>query len=84
MALRVRGPRGRRPLGWLTRAAGLDGSHDRWAWLSPFHAQGVVQAWIFGIETRFAAVLPSLVSLVTVVGVSLVVLFLRVDAPARA
>ena len=80
----VRGPRGRRPLGWLTRAAGLDGSRDRWAWLSPFHAQGVVQAWIFGIEPRFATVLPSLVSLVTVAGVSLVVLFLRVDAPARA
>jgi hypothetical protein len=43
-----------------------------------------VQAWIFGIERRFAAVLPSLVSLVVVATVSLVVLFLRVDAPARA
>jgi ABC-2 type transport system permease protein len=80
----VRAPRGQRRLGWLTRAAGIDGTVDRWAWLSPFHAQGVVQAWIFGIEKRFAAVLPSLVSLGVVAGVSLVVLFLRVDAPARA
>jgi hypothetical protein len=83
-AVEVRRPRGRRPLGWFARAAGIDGTTDRWAWLSPFHAQGVVQAWIFGIERRFAAVLPSLVSLVVVAGVSLVVLFLRVDAPARA
>jgi hypothetical protein len=83
-AVEVRRPRGRRPLGWFARAAGIDGTTDRWAWLSPFHAQGVVQAWIFGIERRFAAVLPSLVSLVVVATVSLVVLFLRVDAPARA
>jgi ABC-2 type transport system permease protein len=79
-----RRPRSRRPLGWLARAAGIDRTVDRWAWLSPFHAQGVVQAWIFGIERRFAAVLPSLASLVVVAGVSLVVLFFRVDAPARA
>jgi hypothetical protein len=83
-AVEVRRPRGRRPLGWFARAAGIDGTTDRWAWLSPFHAQGVVQAWIFGIERRFAAVLPSLVSLVVVATASLVVLFLRVDAPARA
>lgn len=80
----VRGPRGQRRLGWLARAAGIDGTVDRWAWLSPFHAQGVVQAWIFGIERRPAAVLPSLASLVVVAGASLVILFLRVDAPARA
>jgi hypothetical protein len=83
-AIVVRSPRSQRRLGWLARAAGIDGAIDRWAWLSPFHAQGVVQAWIFGIEKRFAAVLPSLVSLGVVAGVSLVVLFLRVDAPARA
>ncbi|MFM7136212.1 MAG: ABC transporter permease subunit [Planctomycetota bacterium] len=81
----VRRPlRGPRRLNWLLRAAGIDGAVDRWAWLSPFHAQGVVQAWIFGIEKRFASVLPSLVSLAAIAGVSLVVLFLRVDAPARA
>jgi len=79
----VQVPRGRRRLNWLARATGIDGTVDRWAWLSPFHAQGVVQAWIFGIETRFAAVVPSLVSLAVVAGGSLAVLFLRVDAPAR-
>ncbi len=79
------GPRPRpRRLSWLARAAGIDGSVDRWAWLSLFHAQGVVQAWIFGIERRLAAVLPSLAMLAVVTAGSLVVLFLRVDAPARA
>jgi ABC-2 type transport system permease protein len=79
------GPRPRpRRLSWLARAAGIDGSVDRWAWLSLFHAQGVVQAWIFGIERRLAAVLPSLAMLTVVTAGSLVVLFLRVDAPARA
>lgn len=76
-------PRSRR-LGWLAQAAGIDQTADRWAWLSLFHAQGVVQSWVFGIEKRFAVVLPSLLSLVTVAAGSLVVLFLRVDAPARA
>ncbi len=80
----VRERQGPRRLGWLARAAGIDGTADRWAWLSLFHAQGVVQAWIFGLERRFADVLPSLCSLATVAGVSLVILFLRVDAPARA
>ena len=77
---RESGPR----LGWLARAAGIDGTEDRWAWLSLFHAQGVVQGWIFGVGPRWSAVLPSLVSLAVVAAVSLVVLFLRVDAPARA
>jgi hypothetical protein len=80
----VRGPRSQRRLGWFARAAGIGGTVDRWAWLSPFHSQGVVQAWIFGIERRFAVVLPSLVSLAAIAGGSLFVLFLRVDAPARA
>lgn len=72
-----------RRLGWLARAAGLDGTEDRWAWLSLFHAQGVVQGWIFGSETSLSAVLPSLASLALVAVGSLLVLYLRVDAPAR-
>jgi len=68
---------------WLSRAAGLDPNIDRWAWLSPYHALGVIQAWIFGIETRWKAVLPPLVSLCVVSLVSAVVLWWRVDAPAR-
>jgi len=75
---RVRGFR------WLSRAAGLDPEIDRWAWISPYHALGVVQAWIFGIETRWHAVLPPLVSLLVVTTVSALVLWRRVDAPARA
>jgi ABC-2 type transport system permease protein len=80
-AARARG--NARRLGWLARAAGLDGTEDRWAWLSLFHAQGVVQGWIFGTEQRWSAVVPSLISLGLVAGGSLVVLYLRVDAPAR-
>lgn len=77
-------PRHSPRLGWLARAAGIDDTVDRWAWLSLYHAQGVVQAWIFGIEWRSAVVLPPLVSLVVVALGSLGVLLLRVDAPARA
>jgi ABC-2 type transport system permease protein len=77
------GPR-QPPPSWLAQAAGLDGQIDRWAWLSLFHAQGVVQAWIFGLETRAAAVGPPLATLVVVSVVSLVILLVRVDAPARA
>ena len=69
--------------GWLARAAGLDGGIDRWAWLSLHHALGVVQAWIFGIERRAAAVVPPLVTMAAVVVGSLVVLARRVTAPAR-
>jgi hypothetical protein len=77
-------PRRSHRLGWLARAAGIDDTVDRWAWLSLYHAQGVVQAWIFGIEKRFAVVLWPLVTLSVVAIGSVIVLFLRVDAPARA
>jgi len=76
--------RGRPTPGWLARAAGLETSVDRWAWLSLYHAQGVVQAWIFGIERRPGVVIPPLATLLAVAGVSLVILGHRVDAPARA
>ena len=68
---------------WLAKAAGMDPSIDRWAWLSPYHALGVIQAWIFGIETRPQAVVPSLLSLAIVVLVAVIVLFNRIDAPTR-
>ncbi|MEX0669644.1 MAG: hypothetical protein WD060_04200 [Pirellulales bacterium] len=69
---------------WIARAAGLDDTIDRWAWLSPYHAVGVVQAWIFGVETRPRAVLPSVVSLTVVSILSAVVLARRVALPTRA
>jgi hypothetical protein len=61
----------------------MDPSIDRWAWLSPYHALGVMQAWIFGIETRPQAVVPSLVSLAIVSLAAVIVLFNRIDAPTR-
>lgn len=77
-----RGSRGR--FRWLAKAAGMDPTIDRWAWLSPYHALGVVQAWIFGIETRPQAVVPSLVSLLLVAVLAVLVLLDRIDAPTRA
>jgi ABC-2 type transport system permease protein len=83
-------PRGYRQEGlrgrfrWLAKAAGMDPTIDRWAWLSPYHALGVMQAWIFGIETRPQAVVPSLVSLAIVSLVAVLVLLNRIDAPTRA
>ena len=77
-------PRTSPRLSWLARAAGIDNTVDRWAWLSLYHAQGVVQAWIFGIEKRLAVVLPPLASLLAVTLGSILVLLVRVDAPARA
>jgi ABC-2 type transport system permease protein len=68
---------------WFAKAAGMDPSIDRWAWLSPYHALGVMQAWIFGIETRPQAVVPSLVSLAIVSLAAVIVLFNRIDAPTR-
>ena len=68
---------------WLAKAAGMDPVIDRWAWLSPYHALGVVQAWIFGTETRPQAVVPSMVSLAIVSLVAVIVLFNRIDAPTR-
>jgi len=84
-----RGPGdGRRPdarrARWFSRVTGIDGTIDRWAWLSPYHALGVIQAWVFGIEQRWQAILPPLLSLSIVSVVSAVVLWWRVDAPARA
>jgi len=80
-----RGPRpDRGRFRWLVKAAGMDTMLDRWAWLSPYHALGVVQAWIFGIETRTAAIVPCLVSLAAVSIIAVIVLLFSIDAPTRA
>jgi hypothetical protein len=68
---------------WLAAAAGVDPRLDRWAWMSPYHALGVVQASIFGIERRPAAVVPSLAMLVMAACAAAGILAWRVDAPAR-
>ena len=69
---------------WLARAAGLDTALDRWAWLSPYHAVGAVQAAIFGVERRPEAVLPSVAALVAISLASCAVLAWRVAAPMKA
>ncbi len=79
-------PRRRPPPGgfrWLQRAAGLDPKIDRWSWVSPYHALGVLQGAVFGFERRPEAIIPPLVSLTTICLVSAVVLRNRVGAPAR-
>lgn len=73
-----------RKVRWFAKAAGLDPTIDPWAWISPYHSLGVMQGWIFGIERRPQAILPPLAALVTLSVVSIVVLWRRVDAPARA
>jgi len=74
----------RRRMNWLARAAGIDAGVDRWAWISPYHAVGVVQAWMFGVETRPRAVVPSAVALAIASLGSALVLAWRVAAPLRS
>jgi ABC-2 type transport system permease protein len=73
-----------RKVRWFAKAAGLDPTIDPWAWISPYHSLGVMQGWIFGIERRPQAILPPLIALVTISVISIVILWRRVDAPARA
>jgi len=72
-----------RRISWLARAAGLDTAIDRWSWVSPYHAVGVIQAWIFGVERRPAAVIPPALALTVVSVVAVIVLAWRVAAPMR-
>jgi ABC-2 type transport system permease protein len=69
---------------WVARAAGVDTTIDRWSWISPYHAVGVIQAWIFGVESRPQAVLPPAIALAVVSVASILVLAWRVAAPMRA
>jgi ABC-2 type transport system permease protein len=73
-----------RRVDWVARAAGVDTTIDRWSWLSPYHAIGVIQARIFGVETRPEAYVPPAVALGVVSLVSIIVLAWRVAAPLRA
>jgi ABC-2 type transport system permease protein len=75
-------PQSRR-INWLARAAGLDTTIDRWSWVSPYHAVGVIQAWIFGVERRPEAVIPPALALTAVSVMAVIVLARRVAAPMR-
>jgi ABC-2 type transport system permease protein len=72
-----------RSISWLARAAGLDTAIDRWSWVSPYHAVGVIQAWIFGVERRPEAVIPPALALAVISVAAVVVLAWRVAAPMR-
>jgi hypothetical protein len=69
---------------WVARAAGVDTTIDRWSWVSPYHAIGVIQAWIFGVERRPEAYVPPVIAMIVVSLVSIIVLAWRVAAPLRA
>ena len=68
----------------LARAAGVDRRIDRWSWVSLYHALGVVQAGVFGIEQRPRALVPPALALAAVSTLSLAVLARRADSPIRA
>ena len=74
----------RRNFRWFARAAGIDTGQDRWAWVSPYHALGAVQAAIFGIDTRPSSWWPSSMTLLLMSVSSLVILSWRITAPASS
>ncbi|MBT3211666.1 MAG: ABC transporter permease subunit [Planctomycetaceae bacterium] len=74
----------RRNFRWFARAAGIDTGQDRWAWVSPYHALGAVQAAIFGIDTRPSSWWPSSMTLLLISVSSLVILSWRITAPASS
>jgi ABC-type transport system involved in multi-copper enzyme maturation permease subunit len=56
---------------------------SKWSILSPYHALGEVQSWIFGVETNFTNVAPEAFMLSVVTLVSMAVLLRRVSSPMR-
>ena len=74
----------RRNFRWFVRAAGIDAVVDRWAWVSPYHALGSVQAAIFGIDTRPRSWWPSSMTLFVMSVGSLFILAWRITAPASS
>jgi hypothetical protein len=74
----------RRNFRWFARAAGIDAVVDRWAWVSPYHALGAVQAAIFGIDTRPRSWWPSSMTLLVMSAGSLCILAWRITAPASS
>ena len=74
----------RRNFRWFARAAGIDTGLARWAWVSPYHALGTVQAAIFGIDTRPSSWWPSSMTLLLMSVSSLIILAWRITAPASS
>lgn len=67
----------------INSAVELDVLANRWTLVSLYHCLGVVQSWIFGLETDAARVWPPLILLMGITLVSLMVLFRRVSAPLK-
>lgn len=59
------------------------GVHQRWALLSLYDSLGLVQGWIFGLQTSSSDALPAAGLLAGITVVSLIVLFRRVSSPMR-
>lgn len=51
---------------------------------SMYHTLGIVQAWVFGLSSNDAPVVPAMVFLVSITVVSLAILYRRVSSPMRA
>ncbi len=56
---------------------------NKWSILSPYHALGEVQTWVFGIEKDFANIAPEACLLSVVTLISMAVLLRKVSAPMR-
>ena len=70
-------------LGWVAYAslsANLPGS---WDLVSLYHMLGLVQSWVFGIETHFSKALPAVGLLVGLTVATFVILFRQISAPIR-
>ena len=82
-------------LGWVAygvlspRGAGsLTGApigqlESQWSLLSLYHTLGRVQSWIFGVETDFSSVMPSILMLIIVTGGATTLLIQRISSPLR-
>ncbi|MBX3442477.1 MAG: ABC transporter permease subunit [Planctomyces sp.] len=55
----------------------------KWSLLSPYHALGDVETWVFGLESNFGRVAPQALMLSLVTLISMGVLLRRVVAPMR-
>lgn len=56
---------------------------SHWSLVSLYSTIGRVQSWMFGLETDFTAIIPSLTLLVIISVVSFVWLYRRISAPVR-
>jgi hypothetical protein len=56
---------------------------SKWSWLSPYHALGEVEGWIFGLEKDFSKVAPEAFMLSVVTLMSMAVLLRKVSSPMR-